>query len=126
MSTSCPFCPPNPRLVLWEGPEVLALWDLHPAAPGHALIITRRHVVTWFDASDSERGALAAATVPVRASILERHRADGFTVGVNVGEAAGQTVPHLHLHLIPRRWGDVSEPRGGVRRLLLRPGEEVG
>jgi diadenosine tetraphosphate (Ap4A) HIT family hydrolase len=54
----------------------------------------------------------------VRTAVLERFGADGFTLGVNVGEAAGQTVPHLHLHVIPRRVGDVANPRGGVRKLL--------
>jgi diadenosine tetraphosphate (Ap4A) HIT family hydrolase len=76
--------------------------------PGHALLVTRRHAETWFDATDEERTELALATNAVRCVNLERFGADGFTLGVNVDEAAGQTVLPLHMHTIHRRWGDVS------------------
>jgi diadenosine tetraphosphate (Ap4A) HIT family hydrolase len=115
---ACVFCPPRADLVLHEGHLVLGLWDAMPVTAGHALLVTRRHVPTWFDATDAERTELALATVAIRSAILERFGADGFTLGVNVGEAAGQTVPHLHLHVIPRRVGDVPKPRGGIRQLL--------
>ena len=72
----------------------------------------------WFDATADERAALVRGIDVARAAILERHEPDGFNIGVNVGEAAGQTVFHLHVHLIPRYAGDVPDPRGGVRRLI--------
>jgi diadenosine tetraphosphate (Ap4A) HIT family hydrolase len=98
-----------------ESPLVLGVWDGFPISPGHALRVPRRHVATWFDASPEERRALAEAIEDARAAILARHRPDGFNVGMNLGAAAGQTVAHLHLHVIPRYEGDVEDPRGGVR-----------
>ena len=91
------------------------LWDGFPVSPGHALLIPVRHVVTWFDATPEERFALTDAISGARETILERHTPDGFNIGVNIGEAGGQTVPHLHVHVIPRYSGDVTDPRGGVR-----------
>ena len=122
MST-CPFCPPPAARTFLETPDLLALWDAYPASPGHALIIPRRHVATWFDATDAERAALAAATEQVKAEIEKLHRPDGYNIGINVGEAAGQTVFHLHVHVIPRYRGDVAQPRGGVRHVIPGRGD---
>lgn len=103
--------------------DLLALWDAYPVSPGHALIIPRRHIATWFDATDAERAALAAATEQVKAEIEKLHRPDGYNIGINVGEAAGQTVFHLHVHVIPRYRGDVALPRGGVRHVIPGRGD---
>lgn len=111
----CPFCPPPKERVFHEAPLVLGVWDGFPVSPGHALLVPRRHVATWFEASTDERAALTEAIEVAREVILARHRPDGFNVGMNLGAAAGQTVPHLHLHVIPRYAGDVEDPRGGVR-----------
>ncbi len=94
------------------------MWDRFPVAAGHALVIPRRHVTTWFDATPEEHGALVAAIERVRQEILQRHKPDGFNIGINVGAAAGQTVFHLHIHIIPRYHGDVPDPRGGVRHVI--------
>jgi len=94
------------------------LWDGFPLAPGHALLVPRRHVASWFEATREERIALLDAVDVARAAIERDHGADGFNLGVNVGAAAGQTVFHLHVHVIPRRAGDVADPRGGVRHVL--------
>jgi diadenosine tetraphosphate (Ap4A) HIT family hydrolase len=99
---------------------VLGIWDGFPVSPGHALLIPRRHVESWFDASDDEQRELAAAIDRAREAIEARHRPDGFNVGMNLGAAAGQTVPHLHVHVIPRYAGDVENPRGGVRWVVPR------
>lgn len=115
---ACPFCSPPLERVFYEGRLVVGIWDGFPLSPGHALLVPRRHIATWFDASPEEQHQLAAAIATVRAAILERHVPDGFNVGMNLGESAGQTVPHLHVHVIPRYAGDVEDPRGGVRWVL--------
>jgi len=101
---------------------VTALWDSYPVSPGHALLVTRRHVATWFDATPEERLELMAAIDIVRAAIISCHKPDGFNVGVNIGRAAGQTVFHLHVHVIPRYEGDVEDPTGGIRGVIPAKG----
>ncbi|WP_338151819.1 HIT family protein [Methanoculleus sediminis] len=83
--------------------------------PGHLLIIPFRHVADFFDATDTEQIALLALLREAKDLLDGRYHPDGYNVGVNVGEAAGQTVMHLHVHVIPRYAGDVEDPRGGVR-----------
>lgn len=114
-SSDCPFCQVSPERMFHEGPLVLGLWDGFPVSPGHALLVPRRHVPAWFDATEEEQQELAAAIAAAREAILTRYRPDGFNVGMNLGAAAGQTVGHLHVHVIPRYAGDVEDPRGGVR-----------
>lgn len=114
----CPFCEPDERRVIRRFNHVFALWDGFPVSEGHALIVPYRHVPTWFDASPDERVALFGAIDAVCAEIDVRLPATGFNFGINVGQSAGQTVPHLHLHVIPRRAGDVPDPRGGVRYVI--------
>ena len=114
----CPFCHPGAERTFFAGPLVLGLWDGYPVSPGHALLLPRRHVATWFEATEGERRDLLSGIDVARAAILERHQPDGFNVGMNLGPAAGQTVPHLHLHVIPRYAGDVEDPRGGIRWVL--------
>jgi len=114
----CPFCNPDPQRVFLRLRHVFALWDGFPVTDGHALIVPYRHVPTWFDASNTERAELFSAIDAVCSIIRERGGIDGFNFGVNVGAAAGQTVPHLHQHVIPRRTGDMPDPRGGVRHVI--------
>jgi ATP adenylyltransferase len=115
---ACPFCSPLPERVFHEGRLVIGLWDGFPLSPGHALLVPRRHIATWFEAVPDEQHEIAEAITKAREAILERHNPDGFNVGMNLGESAGQTVPHLHVHVIPRYSGDVEDPRGGVRWVL--------
>jgi diadenosine tetraphosphate (Ap4A) HIT family hydrolase len=114
----CPSCFPAPERVAFEEALVRGLWDAFPVNPGHMLVVPRRHVPTWFEASREELEALVAAVARARALIEERYSPDGFNIGVNVGAAAGQTVPHLHLRVIPRYPGDVADRRGGVRHVI--------
>jgi diadenosine tetraphosphate (Ap4A) HIT family hydrolase len=122
--TPCPFCQIDPVRVFLATESVLGIWDAFPVSPGHALLIPRRHVATWFDASEAERAALATAVADARslieARVRERGEAipDGYNVGFNAGEAAGQTVFHAHVHVIPRYRGDSPSPRGGVRAVI--------
>jgi diadenosine tetraphosphate (Ap4A) HIT family hydrolase len=94
------------------------LWDGYPVSPGHALVVPRRHVADWWGTSAGERRELIEALDAARRAIVARHRPDAFNVGMNLGEAAGQTVLHLHIHVIPRYRGDLPDPRGGVRWVL--------
>jgi diadenosine tetraphosphate (Ap4A) HIT family hydrolase len=118
----CPFCAPDPERVFLEGELVLALWDAFPVTDGHALIIPRRHVGSWFDATEEERGELLRAVHAVRKEIEATRSPDGYNVGMNLGAAAGQTIDHLHLHVIPRFAGDVEDPRGGIRWVIPERG----
>ena len=115
---TCPFCYPAADRVAFEDRLTRALWDAFPVTEGHLLLVPRRHVPTWFDATADERQALLAALDRGRQLLDDRHHPDGYNIGVNVGRAAGQTVFHLHVHLIPRRIGDVPDPRGGVRHVI--------
>ncbi|MCC5865699.1 MAG: HIT family protein [Wenzhouxiangella sp.] len=115
---TCPFCHPDPDLIFHESELVLCLWDRYPVSPGHALLIPRRHVAEWFDATPAEQLALIAALPIAKEAIQARHKPDGYNIGINSGQAAGQTVFHLHMHLIPRYQGDQEDPRGGVRNVI--------
>lgn len=114
----CPFCNPSPKRIVTEGVAAMALWDSYPLNPGHVLIVPRRHVSSWFEATAVEREEILRLADVARRIVIERHSPDGFNLGINDGAAAGQTVPHLHLHLIPRYRGDVPDPRGGVRWII--------
>jgi diadenosine tetraphosphate (Ap4A) HIT family hydrolase len=114
---SCPFCAIAEADRVIDTRDVIGFFDLYPVTPGHLLLVTRRHVATWFDANERERAALVAAinnAVVVIEATLKR-RPDGYNIGFNAGAAAGQTVGHLHLHVIPRFEGDLDDPRGGIR-----------
>lgn len=118
MAETCPFCLRDESKVAFQNALVLALWDRYPVSDGHLLIVTQRHFADWFDATEEEQLAVLRALEKGRQIILEKYAADGFNVGVNVGVAAGQTIPHLHVHLIPRFVGDVPDPTGGVRFVI--------
>src|SRR5688500_4594400 len=118
----CPFCTTPDDAWLHSAPLVRALWDRYAVAPGHALIIPPRHVAAWCDASTAERSAMLEMVDVIRLIIDQKHSPDGYNLGLNIGAAAGQTVDHLHLHVIPRYLGDVPDPRGGVRHVLAARG----
>lgn len=120
---TCPFCSVPAEQRFYDGPLVFGIWDSHPASPGHALLIPKRHVPTWFEATPAEQAELVAATAQARNAIEATRAPDGYNLGVNIGAAAGQTVFHLHLHMIPRYEGDVARPRGGVRHVVPGRGD---
>jgi superfamily II DNA or RNA helicase/HKD family nuclease len=118
LTNGCPLCHiASDRLFLLTA-DVIGVWDAFPVSPGHALLVTKRHVATWYEATREERAALAEATESARQEIVKRYKPQGFNIGINAGEAAGQTVFHLHVHVIPRYSGDVPNPRGGVRGVV--------
>ncbi|WP_343571788.1 DUF3427 domain-containing protein [Mycobacterium sp.] len=98
--------------------SAFAIWDVYPVNPGHALVVTRRQITDWWEATPNERTDLMNLVEQVRAHIEQHHSPDGFNVGFNAGTAAGQTIEHLHIHVIPRYLGDVPDPRGGVRNVI--------
>lgn len=113
----CIFCQcvNSDRIVATCG-TVYAILDKYPVTPGHHLVIPKRHVADYFAMSPDEKRDAEALLAVLRQQILESDPAvQGFNVGMNCGEVAGQTVMHAHIHLIPRRAGDTVEPRGGVR-----------
>ena len=118
----CPFCSLPPERLFFSGDLVQAIWDAHPVSPGHALLITRRHVPDWFDSTPDEHAELVRAITVAKAVIETKYQPQGYNIGINVGGVAGQTIFHLHVHVIPRYTGDDPDPRGGVRRVLPEPG----
>ena len=116
----CIFCNPDPRDVLFEHGAWYARADRYPVSDGHTLLIPYRHVASFFDLSPGERAGFLEIADLARAWIGERHRPDGYNIGVNVGSAAGQAVMHCHVHVVPRYEGDQREDgwRGGMRRVV--------
>lgn len=115
----CPFCRIDDETPqVWGSELVLALHDRYPVSPGHTLLIPRRHVATYFDASAEEQAELWRGVEAVKAFLDQELKPDGYNVGFNAGEAAGQTVMHLHIHVIPRYRGDMEDPRGGIRGVI--------
>jgi diadenosine tetraphosphate (Ap4A) HIT family hydrolase len=104
---SCPFCSVDESRIAFSNDSVIAIWDGFPVSPGHLLIIPRRHTPAWMDLSSSEKAATWSAIDQAQGLISERFHPDGFNVGFNENSAAGQTVFHFHLHIIPRYEGDV-------------------
>jgi ATP adenylyltransferase len=117
--SSCLFCSIDPSRIINSNDLAYAIRDGFPVTEGHTLVIPKRHVTDYFGLSQDE---LLACDELLRSLKGEIEGADpsvsGFNIGMNAGEAAGQTIFHCHIHLIPRRSGDVEEPRGGVRHLI--------
>jgi diadenosine tetraphosphate (Ap4A) HIT family hydrolase len=99
-------------------PSAIAFSDLFPVTGGHTLVIPRRHVTSIFDLPKNEFFEIWALVSDVRTKINELDAPGGFNIGINDGAAAGQTIPHAHIHVIPRRIGDVQDPRGGIRWVI--------
>jgi len=117
-STSCPFCPPPAERVVASNELAIAIRDGYPVSPGHTLVIPKRHVASLSYVTTHEAKALWALLAEVRAQVDAELKPAGYNLGVNDGRAAGQTVMHLHVHLIPRFDGDRPDPRGGVRWVI--------
>jgi diadenosine tetraphosphate (Ap4A) HIT family hydrolase len=118
MTRSCPFCSIPGKEVLIERPLAVARPDGYPISKGHTLIIPRRHVATFFETTEEERLVMMKLLDEMKSRLDGEHKPDGYNIGINSGAAAGQTVMHLHIHLIPRYAGDNADPRGGVRWVL--------
>ncbi len=115
---TCPFCILSTERIEFSSLHGMVIRDAFPVSPGHTLVIPRRHVGSFFDIEAVEREALMALLEEAKRRLDKEFKPDGYNIGINDGSAAGQTVPHLHIHLIPRYEGDRSDPRGGVRWII--------
>lgn len=120
----CIFCKLPADRVITSNSVAFAIRDNHPVTQLHTLVISKRHAETFFDLFEPERRAINQLLDGLRAEITKKDPSVcGFNIGMNSGEAAGQTIGHAHVHLIPRRQGDVQDPRGGVRGVI--PGKAI-
>ncbi len=115
----CPFCEPERENILYENDVIMILLDSYPASRGHLLVVPKRHVERWEELSWEEKTALLRGVELAMDALRKALRPDAFNVGVNLGKEAGQTVSHIHVHVIPRWRGDCNHPRGGVRKAVL-------
>lgn len=116
---ACPFCEFMVKHEpLAQNATFYTKYDEFPVSRGHVLLIPRRHIASFFELNRKERSDFFDLLLHVRDMIQHQFQPDGFNIGVNIGSAAGQTVMHLHVHLIPRYLGDVEHPEGGVRKII--------
>jgi diadenosine tetraphosphate (Ap4A) HIT family hydrolase len=114
-SVNCPFCALAKDRIVLESSAALAIRDKFPVTHGHTLIIPRRHIASFFETTQDERTQMLSLLDAVKLQLDKELAPAGYNIGINDGAAAGQTVMHLHVHLIPRSKGDSPDPRGGVR-----------
>lgn len=114
----CPFCALPHHRIIGENKFSVLIRDGFPVSTGHSLVIPKRHVRSFFELTTEERTAMFSLLDEARSAAAQEFEPDGFNIGINDGPAAGQTVPHLHIHLIPRYEGDLPDPRGGVRWVI--------
>lgn len=118
MGNDCIFCTLKDERVIGECGYTKTFIDNYPASPGHTLIVPKRHFATYFEATKEELLAIGEALQNAKKILDEEFSPDGYNIGVNNGQSAGQSVMHLHVHLIPRYQNDVKDPKGGVRWIL--------
>jgi diadenosine tetraphosphate (Ap4A) HIT family hydrolase len=119
----CPFCRlEKERELIVESALAFSIFDKFPVSDGHALVIPKRHVSNYFDLSFKEQSACWLMVNKVKQILNERFKVEDFNIGINVGTIAGQTVSHVHIHIIPRYKGDVENPIGGVRNVIVGKG----
>ena len=111
----CVFCNIPKDRILFETSDWIAMFDAYPVSKGHTLLISKKHYKTYFDLPEILRPSMDYWLRHIKDILDEKYRPDGYNVGFNCGESAGQTIDHFHIHIIPRYKGDVENPRGGVR-----------
>ncbi|MBM3712519.1 MAG: HIT domain-containing protein [Actinobacteria bacterium] len=125
-NTDCIFCnPASDRELILESATAYAMYDKFPVNDGHSLIIPKKHCSSYFDLNFRDQSACWFILNTVKKIVSERFKPDGFNIGININSSAGQTVPHVHIHLIPRYKGDVENPTGGVRNVIPNKGDYV-
>lgn len=119
LNDPCIFCNPKEEEILAENTLALLIKDNSPVSEGHCLIIPRRHIKTQFELTPEENQAVFELIIKAKEIILKKgHKPDGYNIGSNNNLAAGQSVFHLHVHVIPRYTGDVEQPKGGIRQVI--------
>ena len=119
MTDQCIFCDKSKQKIIYSSDLFFVVRDSYPVTKHHTLIIPHRHVSSFFDLNDNEFNDLNKILKKQRQSLLDLDKEiTGFNIGVNAGADAGQTIMHVHIHLIPRRKGDIENPRGGVRGVI--------
>jgi diadenosine tetraphosphate (Ap4A) HIT family hydrolase len=114
----CNFCRLRPERILGENEHMVWILDRNPVSPGHALVVSRRHVESFFETTAAEREAFLSLLDQAREHAEQTHSPTGYNIGINEGADAGQSVQHFHVHLIPRYAGDTKDPRGGIRWVM--------
>lgn len=114
----CPFCTLPTSRIQSSTKLAVVIRDGYPISPGHTLVIPKRHVGSFFDLTSEEHQEMFELLHQAKLVLDAEHNPDAYNIGINDGTAAGQTVPHLHMHLIPRYSGDRADPRGGVRWII--------
>ncbi len=117
----CLFCT-DPKGVSLGNELAYSARDTYAVSPGHTLVIPKRHVASFFDLTPEEINACMKLITEQRKLLDEKFNPDGYNIGVNIGPAAGQSVFHVHIHIIPRYTGDVENPQGGVRHVIPKKG----
>ena len=117
--SACPFCNlESQRELILESLTAYSIYDNFPVSDGHALVIPKRHCTDYFELTNEEQSECWSMVNTVKQILMQKYNPDGFNVGINVNKEAGQTIPHVHIHLIPRYKGDVKDPSGGVRGVI--------
>jgi diadenosine tetraphosphate (Ap4A) HIT family hydrolase len=119
--TDCLFCQID-RDIIAENEQCYAVYDSYPVSAGHLLIITKRHIENIFEVTNYEMACINDMLHLCKNIIDMKYSPDGYNVGTNAGKYGGQSIFHLHIHVIPRYRGDVENPRGGVRNILPHKG----
>lgn len=122
----CLFCDRDnfkEHRIIFENELFYARWDNFPISKGHAEIVPKKHIISFFDLSKEELIQMFDLLKRTKQLIEEKYRPDGYNIGINEGKAAGRTINHLHIHIIPRYFGDVFNPIGGVRNIIPEKGD---
>lgn len=121
----CLFCDKDNKKehkIILENDFCYARWDNFPVSKGHLEIVPKAHIDSFFDLTNEQLSQVYSLLIAVREIVQKQYNPDGYNVGINEGEAAGRTIHHLHIHLVPRYKGDVENPRGGVRNIISGKG----
>jgi diadenosine tetraphosphate (Ap4A) HIT family hydrolase len=117
-SATCPFCDVSSEEIVIHNEQWFARWDKYPVSPGHLLLIPLRHVSNYFDTTPQEKQSLLQILDESKHVLDMKYHPDGYNIGINIGAVAGQTIMHLHVHVIPRYQDDMAHPEGGVRGVI--------
>lgn len=114
---SCLFCDRESLDIIAENELAFAIYDKYPVNLGHVLVIPKRHYASFYESTEEELIAIYEIVQRCKEIVDAKYKPTGYNVGININESAGQTIMHLHVHMIPRYDGDVEDPRGGIRNL---------